>query len=384
MRRYALLACIAALAGSALSLRFLDVPWAWVCWLWLAVSILVMLGPYRVGAKWAVFHAAVALLVLGGLEYYLHLAQQQPQPRNVARDLQGRVVARAKPDPVLGWTPLPARVVRWTRALDEQVIFDVTYTIDRDGLRVTGPGSRRGQQHCVLFFGGSFTFGAGVEDEETMPYQVARQNEAEYRVYNFAYSGYGAHQMLALLQHGIVERTVGCEPRYAVYQGIKGHVLRAANKVSWSRHGPRYRRDADGEAVREGRFEDEPPEQPRGLRAQLAKSLIVRQLGNRATAADVDLYIAIVTSARQTFEQRYPGAEFHVLFWDDGHPLSNKLMRRLDEAGLRLHPISQILPQFGTNPGAYHLSEHDPHPNPLAHARIAEYVTERILRRDRR
>lgn len=383
-RGSAAVACIVALVGSTLSLRFLTAPFVWICALWLVVSVLVALVGRRSGVKWAASNAAVALLLLGGLEYYLYSTRQLPAPRDEARDLQGRVVTRARPDPVRGWAPLPDRVVRWKRVLGEQVIFDVTYTIDGNGLRITGPRSEGGREHCVLFFGGSFTFGAGVNDQQTMPYRVGGRIGADYRVYNFGYSGYGAHQMLALLRHGVVERTVDCEPRYAVYQAIKGHVGRAANKVPWARHGPRFERNDAGEAVQVGRLEDEAAPAPAGIRAQLGKSFLVQRLRSRVTTADVELYVAIVASARREFERRWPGAEFHVLFWDYGDSLSDRTMEGLDAAGLRLHRISRILPELQTNRGRYVLGEHDLHPNPEAHARIATYVAEQIIERDRR
>src|SRR5215813_5227489 len=46
-------------------------------------------------------------------------------------------VAYVQPDADLGYAPLPDRTVRARRVLDGHVVYDVLYTIDADGLRIT-------------------------------------------------------------------------------------------------------------------------------------------------------------------------------------------------------------------------------------------------------
>jgi hypothetical protein len=74
------------------------------------------------------------------------------------------------------------------------LIYDVTYTIDADGLRIAaGLDENPHDNRCMLFFGCSFTFGEGVDDHEAMPYVAGTL--ANLRAYNFGFPGYGPHQM---------------------------------------------------------------------------------------------------------------------------------------------------------------------------------------------
>ena len=93
--------------------------------------------------------------------------------------------------------------------------FGHGYTIGPNGLRVSPPYEEVADVPCALFFGGSFTFGTGVEDDEALPYVAGILSEGKYRVYNFGYRGYGPHQMLAALESGLrsEERRVGKEWR---------------------------------------------------------------------------------------------------------------------------------------------------------------------------
>ncbi len=74
-----------------------------------------------------------------------------------------------------------------------------------------------------------------------------------------------------------------------------------------------------------------------------------------------------------------------MLFWDDGSSTANRLMERLGAEGIRVHPITRMLPGFDTDRSPYILNELDRyHPNSHAHGLIAAYVAERIIERDRR
>jgi hypothetical protein len=65
---------------------------------------------------------------------------------------------------------IPGSMVRVSKLHDDEVIFDVVYTISAHGFRVTpGAGGTSGSAGRVLFFGCSYTFGEGVEDDQTLP-----------------------------------------------------------------------------------------------------------------------------------------------------------------------------------------------------------------------
>ena len=125
---------------------------------------------------------------------------------------------------------LLAKVLSRELVFENKLLYQVKYTIDDHGLRIASPSvnTEKRQSNCLLFFGDSFTFGEGVKDDETMPYRVSEKTKRRYHAYNFAFLGYGPHQMLAQLQEGLVDAAIECKPAVAIYQALPDHVSRAA------------------------------------------------------------------------------------------------------------------------------------------------------------
>lgn len=99
--------------------------------------------------------------------------------------------------------------------------FDVRYTIDDHGARVTPtPVSPAGQ---VLVLGCSFSFGHGVGDQQHYPYLLGKDHWPEHKVRNLAVMGWGtAHALLALQEQ--LDR--GEQPKLVLYSWIRQHLYR--------------------------------------------------------------------------------------------------------------------------------------------------------------
>jgi len=282
-----------------------------------------------------------------------------------------------------GIRPSPgATTESWLR--DEgHLVYDVVYTIDADGLRVGPPSRDDPAEPCVLFFGCSFTFGEGVNDDQTMPYVAGIEGGGRFRTLNFGFFGYGPHQMLAAIESGRVARAARCKPIAVVYLALSHHVMRAAAKWTWERYGPRFVIAPDGNVVRRGNFDDGswlPRPVDRFLRQVMAsQSLVLRGLlfgpydASEATEDDLRLYFAIIDRSRDLLHELYPDAPFYVLYWDEKDPDLFR-NRRLN---YEVYPVSAILPDRGSwKP--YKL-DGDAHPNSLADAFIGRYVATQLL-----
>src|SRR5262249_17640600 len=102
----------------------------------------------------------------------------------------------------------------------------------------------------VAFFGDSFTFGWGLADTETMPDRFVAASGGSYRGYNFAQNGYGAHQMLRMLETGRLDRAGDNGPvNLGIYQRMVEHVARVVGRNTWDPRGPRYVMTADNQRV---------------------------------------------------------------------------------------------------------------------------------------
>jgi len=302
-------------------------------------------------------------------------------------------------DDVLGWAPAkgikahafktgPATLFHGPRG----VLFDVDYTIDSNGLRVAPPYRKDDLAGTALFFGCSFTFGEGLKDDETVPYQVGVQSGGLYRTFNFGFEAYSPSQMLAQIEHGIVQRVVDTPPRYAFYIALPIHVWRLAGRTAWGGHAPRYVLDADGTVHQEGHFENRKPLAlglglDGHLYGQLNKSALWRDLSlgdSRITDDDIRLYFAVVRRSQQLLAAQYPGIQFRVILWPNQHVAQQrstyeKLRDGFRQMGIPLDLVEDILPGYATDRSPYILGSADHHPNALADRLIAHYIVSRIL-----
>jgi hypothetical protein len=295
-------------------------------------------------------------------------------------------------DGILGYTLIKNahNIVEYWR--ENALVSRTTYTVDSNGLRLSNNGSD--PKKSILFFGCSFTYGASVNDAETMPSKVGVKTTGQYRIYNFGVGGYGTHQMLAALEHGIVERVAGVTPAYAVYQALPDHIPRLLGLRQWDRNGPRYILDEAEQVRYVGSFDSEKRFSViDALNNQLEKSAVYKRLAASLkpitiTESDIDLFVAMVDRSKQILERKYPGIGFHVIFWNVGDggawqfggDRSDLVTAKLMARNISVHPVSNILLDYEKNKLRFEIDKYDGHPSPLAHDLIAEYVVKQILR----
>jgi hypothetical protein len=97
-------------------------------------------------------------------------------------------------DPLLGWVPRPGARARHV----SEGNFDVTYVIDAAGRRTIPPNA--GAQRTLHFFGDSFTFGHGVENDQVALSIVAHALGRRANVANHGVMAYGLEQMFLRLR----------------------------------------------------------------------------------------------------------------------------------------------------------------------------------------
>jgi hypothetical protein len=117
----------------------------------------------------------VIVFILGGIELYYNTSFTHDPTLTRGRVLEEYSVN----DKILGYSSKKDAVIPVARYYGDDLVYRATYTMNKDGLRI-GPEVSRNQnstiERCVVFFGGSFTFGRGVEDYETIPYLVTKES----------------------------------------------------------------------------------------------------------------------------------------------------------------------------------------------------------------
>jgi hypothetical protein len=244
---------VLVVAAWVAGLAWLSGPSPWPTAAAVVVCLMAMVASRRGAARAIWFNAAFIIVALSLGAHLLDSGDPRERRRQEFSNEDGLFVA----DEVLGVRPRAGLRTSAELYHDDELIYDVAYTIGADRLRISPPESPDPDAPCVLFFGGSFTFGEGVDDDEAMPWLVAATSGGRYRARNFGFAGYGPHQMLAAIEAGIVERTARCQPTHAIYQAVYHHVLRSAGKWSWDHRGPRYVLTDRGDVERNGSFDFE-------------------------------------------------------------------------------------------------------------------------------
>jgi len=372
---------LAVLVMSYIGLRYFVAPFAWAA-LFCAGALFAAIRMTNSSGWQALWlNMAIVAMVLGAFEGYLHIGRA-PARRDTVESLDGTPQKMTAAHEILGYAPIPNLQGIWSRTIGDDHVFRSEFSIDGHGLRV-GPTAHSADLPCVFFFGGSYTFGSGVNDEEAMPYLVAADFLRQYRVFNFGFRGYGPHQMLAALEHDIYGDSLGCQPTHAIYQMIPDHVSRAAGFASWDENGPQYELNAQGVAMQIGTFARGKQEPPGKLLRILNRSLIVQRLKQftqaRPDEKSADLTFAILQRAQEIVQERSSVAQFHVIYWPADQSLLSLVVDKLERNGFDLHPISTVLPEFNFDRAQYRFHRYDGHPNVRAHRLIADYVGREIL-----
>lgn len=127
--------------------------------------------------------------------YVPALAKLRPLPHTYVGDHQNQPSSMLVVDPVTGWRLRPH--VR--RALGT-VMFTNTYATNAQGFRTSIDAEALEGRRPIVLVGDSFTFGVGVELEETFG-SLVDQALDRTDVYNLAMPGFGLDQMWLSLRH---------------------------------------------------------------------------------------------------------------------------------------------------------------------------------------
>jgi hypothetical protein len=288
-----------------------------------------------------------------------------------------------KSDPLLGYGAQPQTSVKVRKVFGKHTVYDVRYHIDEHGLRESGRHAvispRHGQN--ILFFGCSFTFGEGVSDEESLPYQIALKSHGLYTTYNFGFHGYGPHQMLAILQSGRDQKIVdrGRPTTHAVHIALlPSHIDRMMGRNDWDLTGPRYiRSERDPEGVRwAGPFRSqirtwiERLSKPSQIYHRVISPLLYPYSSGPRPASELTTYAALLKASQRLFERRY-GGQFVVIIWPDPQASPAPFAQLLRSHQIPHITIDDLIPALTKDRSPYFLNG-DGHPSAKAYREIAD------------
>lgn len=368
-----------------ISLKFLSLPYLWIGLAWTFIFFVLMMvakRQHKTTLTAIYFNIAIVTLFLAGTEIFFWSSSPASHEKSTGDYWTPMMFKR---DALLGFAPEKnVKNVVGERYLNDKFVFKMSVSTDQHGLRKSFPISDKVKE-AFIFFGCSFGFGVGINDDETLPYQVGSKLNGGVNVYNFAYGGYGPQQMLSALEQGLVEKIVVEKPIHAFYVAISHHVERSAGLTSWNINDPKYELDNKGQIYYAGHFNDKMSNLPVWLQRchdQLGKSFLWRKIessqSRKLNDHDIERYVQMVLKAKTLFEKRYPDGKFHIVYWDlketpEREALSNKVLAGLQKNQIPLYLVSNIIPNFKTTQDLY-LIPNDGHPTPRANELIANYI----------
>jgi hypothetical protein len=288
-------------------------------------------------------------------------------------------------DPLLGGGYKPDCTTRWKKWIvedgSERLVFDVQFTTDHWGHRIVPRSASVKPANQALFFGCSYTVGAALNDDETLPAYFAR-SAPDFAVYNFAASGFGPQQMLAALTETDMEPVQPSTGRtVAIYVFLHFHVERAAGTYSvaqsFGKYFPYYHFGSDGRLIHSGNFTSGRPWRTRvyDLIAESGVSFLdalMLSASKEPSRADARLTAAIIRASADAFRARYHSDEFYVLSYPDTAAIEPAVIEAIAATGVRFLDYSHLVDMYADGERL----PLDGHPAPMANQAVASRLAD--------
>lgn len=354
--------------------------------------LLFILSRFIKSSRVLFFNLGFLMLALGGAETYLIWLHR---PKGVVYLRKTNLPGFSVSSETLGFAPKRNSVDTSKGFLGDTLKYKAVYTINENGLRKTPAVQTTSSTKSLVFFGDSFVFGECLNDSEVMPNILQESLGSAYKVYNFGYFGYGTHQMLAAIEHHMVDTIIKFPPKIFIYSAIPDHVNRILGFTYYDFHGPKYVYDVKTNSpVYLGHFDDNKFKYYQnvflndfshfsnlfvdGVRNSKIVSLFRK---TTADTTDIKLFAAVVSKSKQLLLQRYPGSEFHVLFWDYNDKLQKAMIRELRENNIQTHLVSDYILDYYPNMKSYQfLPPYEEHPNYKINKLIASCIRYDIIK----
>jgi hypothetical protein len=273
----------------------------------------------------------------------------------------------------LGQQPLPGRHTSILLSAEGDVIYDVVYSIGEDGFRITKLTNHTAQIH-INFFGCSFTFGEGLNDNETLPHFVhSIDNNASVK--NYGMHGYGVHQALRIL-----ESTRDTRGNINFLLTAPWHAERSACHQAFNQGSPKYAFADDGRLTLDGTCP--PPSDINSLRNRIFSHSniywqVTKLIQERRQDGEIDLYLAIIDRMNTLSHARHQ--RFIVGFikadnaWFSGRYSNRKIMDHLTEMGIDVIDLT-LAPSVDKLSRDYYIHPLDAHPSARANEARAKLL----------
>jgi hypothetical protein len=264
----------------------------------------------------------------------------------------------------------------------DEIIYQAVYTFGNDGFRVTPMQEGLHSAPRINFFGGSYMFGEGLNDDETFAYYTTQvlQNVGSK---NYGMHGWGVHNALAILEH----LDVGGEVN--VLLTAPWHASRSSCVNAWTGYHPKYQLDQAGKVERSGVCRDD--HERRLFYGFLSQSSLYSVLRSRFSPTEkvtremLNLYFGLIAEIKARSEKNGQVLVVGYInisdwFFSDGASNSDAVSRYSEIADFAVDLT--LTDEENKLPRRYRLHELDWHPSAeanLERAKRLKPVLEKII-----
>ena len=279
------------------------------------------------------------------------------------------------PDELMGTLAKPG-VSSSKKIVDGKIVYDVLYSIGNDGYRVTPKeGYKRPSLKGINFFGCSFTFGEGVNDNQTLPYFYQKLSNQEVK--NYGFHGYGVHQALVRLKNFNGKHT----DHINFLLTAPWHSERSSCGASYSKGSPQF--------ILENELLIEKGKCGLYIYQRLADFIASSSIysilhsywvSNLNQNANIELYLKLIQEMGKVSKDR--NEEFYVGFiradngWFKGSYTNEKIISSLQAMGIKTIDLS-LANDIKSLSSELYIAD-DGHPSPKAHSERAKLLFEFI------
>jgi hypothetical protein len=355
----------------------------------LSIKIFLFIGAMAFGLGMIQFLSShkklvYSLLTAGGATF-LTLAAVELTFSRLDNHMTDRKFLYSKPftteDPILGYKPVPNNHVTVTKILGTSQVYRATYTIDQFGRRCLPlDNNTMANSGYICLFGCSFTFGEGVEDDETLSYFLAKQTST--RIYNYGFCGYGPQQMLSLLKSGKLTNEIPARDGIFLYVYLcDDHERRVIGGMhvynGWGQNMPYYTLGSSNELINAGNFESGRPLLSK-LYSLLGRSSMLKYFGFNYPIVirdeHIELTARIIKESKELIYSSFVPKEFYVVIYP--HPKQDDRMRRLlNSWGIKCLDYSFL---FDRQDSRFTIHPLDDHPNKSAYRLLAKGICDDV------
>jgi len=292
-----------------------------------------------------------------------------------------------------GSQPKPGAFTAIKMAAPNKPVYDVIFTIGSDGFRVTpvygyasevNAGAGKSERR-VNFLGDSFTFGEGVQDNQTLPYYFAQLKNHSATptlfVKNYGIHGWGMQQALAIIQSPIA---TNADLQFALT--APWHASRSACADSFSLGSPKYKLLSNGLVERDGycRSFGWVEHSPKPIRALITSSKIFNLVQDSLLVTknqddQVRLYLGILKTMQSDLSAK--GQKLVIGFikaddnWFLGSYNNEKILAEINAMGISTIDMTLANKNENLDPKFY-IHELDKHPSPAGHKARANLLVQ--------